>query len=584
MGRIRVLPEIVANRIAAGEVVERPASVAKELVENALDAGALSVEVRVEEGGIRLLEVSDDGCGMDPEDARLAFERHATSKIRSAEEIETVRSFGFRGEALPSVASVAEVETLTSAGGDEAVRIVLRGGRSLVEERAGRTRGTTVTVRDLFFNTPARRKFLKSEASEERRIRRAVIAHALAQTGVRFRYVKDGEEVFHLPAGEETGLRAARLFGDEIAAALIAVDGRESGPIVSGLVGNVESARGSRSYQYFHVNGRPVEQGLLVQAATAPYREYLPPRRYPILILGLFIDPAYVDVNIHPTKREVRFSPERTVFAALEGAVRRAVRSEASLPPLSAGRKEGGASAGSPGVAPPALPLGREGEWTYHAPAAEPGFPSAETERERGAPAGEEGRLSRVDLSRVIQAGDTYLIAGGPDGMVVADQHAAHERILFEEAMDRMERREGDSQSLLFAETVSVDPALVSIAEEYAEWLGRAGFLVRPAGPRSLLLEGIPPGLRRIAPSAFLVRFLERLEEEGRGDGDRERRVAASIACHGAVRAGDRLTPEEARALLVRLAKCKQPFRCPHGRPTFLAMTAEDLARRFGRT
>ena len=582
MGRIHILPERVANRIAAGEVVERPASVVKELVENALDAGADSVELRIEESGRSLIEVSDDGSGMGADDARLAFERHATSKIVTAEEIDRIASFGFRGEALPSIASVAEVELITAGEDGAGTRITVRGGGGLRTESRGRTRGTTVRVRNIFYNTPARRKFLKSDQAEERQIRRAIVAHALARTGVAFRYVREGEEIFHLPAGEELLLRIARLFGKPFADGLVPVEGREHGPEVTGFTCKIEAVRGNRAYQYFSVNGRPVQQNLLVQAATTPYREALPPRRYPAFILSLVLDPEFVDVNIHPTKREVRFSPERTIFASVERAVRRALRSEESIDRFWHRDREGGGrphsipatGGGTPGEP---LPLGRESAWTYHGDdrTAPPGAePVAEGE----------SWLDKVDLDQVQQVGNTFLVAAGNDGVLVADQHTVHERILFEEALARIEEHRGESQRLLFPESVDVGPELVSAADEFADLIEASGFLVRAAGPRSLLLEGTPPGLRKRNPVRLLVDFLDYLIHEGKAEKSKERRVAASIACHGAVRAGDSLSPEERKGLLLRLASCDQPLRCPHGRPTFLTITAGELEHRFLRT
>jgi len=570
MGRIAVLPEVVANRIAAGEVIERPASVAKELIENSLDAGATEVEIRVEGGGTRLVQVSDNGSGIEEEDIRLAFERHATSKIRSAEEISRVLSFGFRGEALPSVASVSEVEMVSAAEGGDGKRVLLEGGRLLKEEKAHRTRGTTAAVRNLFYNTPARRKFLKSAEAEERWIRRAVIAHALAQLSVSFRYLREGDEVFHLPSGEDLLLRVSRLFGRPFAEQMIPIEGREMGPVVTGLVSKVEAARGNRSYQYFHVNGRPVEQSLLVQAATTPFREYLPPRRYPALVISLTIDPSFVDINIHPTKREVRFSPERTIFASIEAPVRRAIRSEKSLPPLweKGGERKGGAAPRGPSEV--RLPLGKESEWTYHR--------SAEEET------AERNLFEEIDPSTLRPVGDTFLVGAGRDLLLIVDKHAAHERILFEEAMDRMEEGKGESQKLLFPETVAVDPVLISVAEEYSEWIEKAGFLVRPIGPRSLMIEGVPPGIRSGEPAGFLIDFLDHLQDEGKKESSRKRGVAASLACHGAIRSGDALTGEEMKNLLARLARARQPFRCPHGRPTVLTLTTEELRHRFLRT
>lgn len=577
MAKIRVLPESAANRIAAGEVVERPASVAKELVENALDADARAIEVRVEEGGGALIEVADDGAGMDAEDARLAFARHATSKIRDADDILRVATFGFRGEALPSIASVAEVELLTAPEGGEGTRLVLRAGRLIREEKAARARGTTIAVRNLFFNTPARRKFLKSEPTEEKRIRRAVIAQALSERDVAFRYLRDGEEVFHLPAGEDLRLRLARLFGRPFADELVLAEGKEHGPVVFGFVSKIDAARGTRDYQFFHVNRRPVQQALLHQAVAAAYQGALPRGRHPAYVLSLTLDPEFVDVNIHPTKREVRFSPERTVFAAVQAAVGRALRSESSLPRLWKEKPETprtGESRGEP--RPLDLPPAREGSWTYH--------PDSRAVESEPAEAEGEGWLARADLSRVHQIGNTFLVTAAPEGILIADQHTVHERILFEETLARIERRSGESQRLLFPETVEADPDLVRIAEENCETIEAAGFLVHPAGPRGLLLEGTPPGLRTSEPRRFLIDFLESLGETERSDEPREKRVAASVACHGAVRAGDPLAPEERSALLRRLRACHEPLRCPHGRPTFLTVSSEELARRFLRT
>ncbi len=593
-GKIHVLPEHVANRIAAGEVVERPASVAKELIENALDAGAKEIEVAIEESGLRSILIADNGAGMSEQDAPIAFERHATSKIESAEELERVGTFGFRGEALPSIASVSQIEMVTADNEGTGLRITLRAGEIESQEPAPRTHGTTIVVRNLFFNTPARRNFLKSDRAEERRLRRVVIAHAFADLNVSFRYVRGGEEIFHAPAGESLQARVSRILGARIGDTLVEVSGSEQGPSVAGLVSNIDSTHANRNYQYFTVNRRPVEQSLLTQAVTVAYRDLLAPRRFPAVFLSLSIDASYVDVNIHPTKREVRFAPERAVFSAVQASVRRAIRSEKSLP--SFWPQRGGAtttlSPGSPRVepGPPGLPLSGPAEWTYsdpHHPESRQGespkteAPDTVAEGDVVAP---ESWIHRVDLGNVRQLGNTFLVATGRDGIVVVDQHTAHERILFEETIDRIERSPGDSQQLLFPETVEVDPELLTIAEEYEDPLEKSGFRVRPIGPRALLLEGVPAGIREGDPAGFLREFLEQLVRESGDEKSRSRRVAASIACHGAVRAGDSLNPEESRALLERLLHCDQPLRCPHGRPTFLSISLDEIARRFLRT
>ena len=625
MSTIRVLPPSVANRIAAGEVVERPASVVKELVENAIDAGATEITVAIEEAGLKRIEVADDGSGMDEEDLLLSIERHATSKIREVEELETIRSFGFRGEALPSVASVSRFEIRTAREGAETGhRLTASGGVDPKIVPAARTRGTSVVVRNLFYNTPARRSFLKSAQTEERRIRRAVIAHALAQLEIGFRYVREGEEIFHLPAGDTLRARITQLFGASFAGNLVEVSGAERGPVVSGLVSNIDAHRGNRSYQYFVVNGRPVEQLLLTQAATNPYREYLPPRRFPVVFLSIEIDPTFVDVNIHPTKREVRFAPERSIFAAIDGAIRRAIRSERSLPSFWIDRKSGTGSAG-PQAANAGLPLeGAESQWTYnpgkggpHSGPVRPydshtgsmGLPTyvpagdARSESAEGGAVSEStatndrssatGRgqaptvapgtswIHRVDVANVQQIAATFLVAAGPEGIVVVDQHTAHERILFEQTLRAIEDRPAETQRLLFPETIEVDPELATAVEEYGDMIERAGFELALGGPRTVRLEGVPASARGESPASFTRKFLEHLAAGSGEERTGSRRVAASMACHGAVRAGDVLTREERSALLKQLLACDQPLRCPHGRPTFLAIDSMELARRF---
>lgn len=611
MSRIKILPESVANRIAAGEVVERPASVVKELVENAIDAGATEITIAIEDAGMKRVEVADNGNGMSEEDLRLSIERHATSKLSTVEELSTLRSFGFRGEALPSIASVSRFEIRTALRGeDHAHRLTAAGGRDLKVESAARTHGTSIVVRSLFYNTPARRSFLKSAQTEERQIRRAVMAHSLAQLEIAFRYVREGEEIFHLPAGDSLLSRVMQLFGSSLAKNLVEVTGAERGPVISGLVSNIDAHHGNRNYQYFVVNGRPVQQVLLTQAGANPYREYLPPRRFPALFLAIDIDPAFVDVNIHPTKREVRFAPERSIFGALDGAIRRAIRAESSLP--SFWMKEGGtqgttghADVGASDMSAPVrsgdtiresgLPLeGAERQWTYHPGKGGPlarGGPTGPFDSHTGSIALPAGTIEaaqnpmswidRVDLTNVQQIAATFLVAAGPEGIVVVDQHTAHERILFEETVQAIDGRAAQSQRLLFPESIEIDPELATTVEEYGDMIEKAGFELALGGPRTVRLEGIPASARDEDPVAFARRFLEHLAAGSGEERTGSRRVAASIACHGAVRAGDKLTREESSVLLKRLLDCDQPLRCPHGRPTFLAIDSMELARRF---
>jgi len=552
---IRPLPQHVADAIAAGEVVERPASVVKELVENALDAGARRVTVEVRGAGRTLLKVADDGAGIAAGELRLAFQRHATSKVASLEDLSAITSLGFRGEALASVAAVADVEARSGGG-----RVRLRAG-SVVEEGAGiPVPGTTIEVRDLFANTPARLKFLKSEATETAACVKTVQSYALLYPEVRFELTVEGRSSLRTPGDGDARGAAAAVLGGAVAAELLAVEGDG----VRGLVSQPRLSRGTRDALLLAVNRRPAVSRALLYAVEECYVGQLERGRYPVAVLDVAIDPHAVDVNVHPAKREVRFHAERAVFAALQRAVRGALTGTVSYelrPSLAA--------------ATPATAVARE------RPAWQPRVHEAPAQlTPAGAPA-----PVRLDspLRPLGQVLDGYLVAESEDGVVLVDQHAAHERVLYNRFLARLEQRSlaAASQALLLPETVELEPGQVAAAADHSERLRALGFAVEDFGPRALRVTAVPaetPADRALPALRELLTVLA----GARADAGQSE-AAASLACHSAVRFGDRLDPAEQRRLLAELEVADQSITCPHGRPTRLLLTWQELKRHFRR-
>ncbi len=550
MPRIRVLESWLADRIAAGEVVERPASVVKELVENSLDAGARRITVEVSGGGFDLVRVSDDGEGMDPEDAALCLRRFATSKLASPEDLRRIHTLGFRGEALPSIAAVAQVEVLT-CDGHEATRVVVEGGSPPRVQPAAAPRGTVVTVRRLFYNTPARRKFLRSVAREAALCLDAVERHALARPEVAFRLVRDGREVWAWPP-EEPAHRASRVLGLPIEQ-LLPVSYEAPGLRVWGFVAPPTAARRSRSGQYFFVNRRPVTSPLVSRAAEQGARTLVFTGQYPACALFLETAPEAVDPNVHPRKLEVRFADEGRVFAVVERAVREAYRSRPLL-------RVAEASSGLSGPVAPQPP-----RWEVREPV------QGEVWEPKPRP--------RLPALRLLgQVGGTYLVAESAEGLVVVDQHAAHERVLYEKLLQ--ERARGRvAQTLAVPLTVELSPAEAALLPEVSAVLGALGLQVEPFGGSTALVRSVPVVTGRLRPEALVRACLqERLWEGVPTQGDRAvERAASVLACHAAVRAGDPLSAEEGAALLEELARCLDPYTCFHGRPTLVVVPLQQL-------
>jgi len=592
MGIIRLLPPEVANQIAAGEVIERPASVVKELVENALDAGASRIEVRIEGGGADLVEVADDGCGMEPEDAVLALERHATSKVRAASDLAGVRSFGFRGEALPSIASVSRLTLTTSAGGEAGTEVRVEGGGSIAPAPAAHPRGTTVRVEGLFHNAPARRKFLRAAGTETAHSIDHLIRLAAAHPGVAFRLATGGREALLWPAAAGLRERAAQILGAGEAKHLLDVDRTEGRPRVRGLVSSPALTRATARDARLYVNDRPVRDRRLLHALTQGAATSVPRGRYPVAFLFLDVPAEEVDVNVHPAKSEVRFARPGALHDLVLRAVREALgaaRPFAALGdrPLSdaGGTSSWPASATDADVA--RIGLGEaEAPFTVRSTeargAAHTGTAPFREDR-AGAPL-----LPAVPLDRLTplaQYRETYILASAPDGLVIVDQHAAHERILYERLLDDAAARRLERQRLLFPLLLEVTPAEREALEDARDLFSAMGFVVAGFGPGSVRVEEIPGILKATAAGALVRELLADLldRSRGRAEEDLRHRIAATSACHAAVRAHEALAAPALDRLVTDLLGARAPMTCPHGRPTILRLPLERLEREFRR-
>jgi DNA mismatch repair protein MutL len=563
--RIAILPDAVADQIAAGEVVERPASVVKELVENALDADARHVSVRLEQGGKTLIEVSDDGTGMGREDAVLALDRHATSKIRSAADLVGVRSFGFRGEALPAIASVSRLALTTSDGETEGSELAVAGGRLDRVDPVARQRGTTVSVRALFFNTPARRKFLRSTASETRAAHDALTTLALAHPGTGFDLEVDGIQRLQVPGNQTLPERVAAVWGREVAGTLVPVSYAAGSFRVDGFVQRPADAKPTGRRTQLFVNGRPFKDPFLVRAAEAGYRSSIHPGDRPSLLLALTVAPDAVDVNVHPAKLEVRFrdriGAERVVEEAVRDALGRLVAAAA------VGGSPGWVSAAwLPG---PSLVAGDDGE------------PSGQPQLLLDRPVAGEPAEFRAPL---VQMFDTYLVYEAPDGIVIVDQHSAHERIIYESVMAQLRGGGASAQHLLLPITLELTDEELDALESYGHEIRAVGFEVEPFGGRSVVLHAVPSPHPRFDGGAC---FRETIADLARGRfggwSNRLERFAASFACRAAIKAGQPLSEPEMRRLLLRLFETQLPPHDVHGRATIVQLPREELERRFGR-
>ena len=569
---IRVLDPKTVSRIAAGEVVERPASVVKELVENSLDAGATQISVEVRGGGVGMVRVVDNGVGIPPGEVELAFERYATSKLDGIDSLASIKSLGFRGEALPSIAAVAQVGVVTCAAGHSGgTKLSLEDG--VVSQRGSQSRsvGTTVTVRNLFRKLPARLKFLKSPATESSHIANVVSQYALAFPEVKFALFVDGRAALRTPGSGKLIDSVAQVYGLEIARNMLQIEGAGwesrtavSSPQVTGVVASPAVSRSNRSYLSFFVNRRWIASRSLAWAVEEAYHRLLMEGKHPVAVINISLPPDTLDVNIHPTKTEVKFQNERAVFVAVQRAVRQTLVELTPVPRI----EEVATAYRSPSTTRPVSGTPVRSDSLFGL------FPSP--------PLPPPTPVVSLPVLRVLgQILSSYVVAEGPDGLYLIDQHAAHERILWERINAQRRQHEIEVQGLLEPVTVEVSPRQDEVLRSHYEDLAEFGFSIEPFGNRTYLVRAVPILLHN---KDWVGMLRELLDSPSGGDkGDWAERITVSIACHSAVRAGQTLTDDEMRELVRELEQTTVPHTCPHGRPTMIHLSSGRLGKEFGR-
>ncbi len=569
MARVRLLDERVANHIAAGEVIERPASVVKELIENALDAGATRIEVTVEGAGRQRLRVRDNGCGMDREDAVLALQRHATSKIAALEDLRAIATLGFRGEALPSIGAVSHLQILTRQPDEDTGTLVRAEGGTVVSVTpAGAPPGTEVSVSRLFYNTPARWKFLKTDHTEVRHIAEVVSRFTLSHPECDWSLHIEGREVFVRPATDPLAA-ALRVLGGEFADALAPVDLHAPAARVTGFVGRPDLSRAARAQQYLFANRRAIRSRALTIAAEEAYGGLLHGARFPVFVLHLALPHDEVDVNVHPAKAEVRFVREREVFAAVRRAVQEALAGAQQMPALPLAARYALPSAALPAL--DAVPAGFR---------VQPPLPATDGD--------ENGEA--LHLRPLAQLRSTYLLVESGEGLLIVNQHRAHERVLYDRLIATELDRPGAQQALALPPTLHFAPDEAAALEARLDVFASLGFTLEPFGANSFLLRTVPVALAKLDAAQLVRDLLEELMGSPAGDGDAptgarraREHLLETMACRSAVKAGDALTIEEMRHLLGDLERCATPAICPHGQPVIFAITQAELDRRFQR-
>jgi DNA mismatch repair protein MutL len=613
MSRIRLLSETVASQVAAGEVVERPASVVKELIENSIDAGARKIDIVIRRGGISLIRVIDDGCGMDRDDALLSLERHATSKIRLAADLQAVATLGFRGEALPSIASVSRFRLTTrEAGAVAGTEIVVNGGKIDVVRDGGEAPGTQVEVRSLFYNLPARRKFLRSENTESRNIEHQIHLQAIGHPQIGFSLLRDDRMLFQLPAAATLGDRIRDSYGVELLERLVEVNGTPSRNIrISGFIGQAGLSRQTRAQQLVFVNGRAIESGLLTAAIREGYHTALMKGQYPVTFLFLKLDPAAVDVNVHPAKREVRFRDPTAVREAIVHSIQQT---------LERGRLAWQEKFRAPLIAPGAAPGRPAPDLKLRPQVAAPEESNRELPHPGPTGAGvvdpgppfvapDVGRAHRQPAPRIDSASDAlalqrshrlttqqqfqiigvlnklYVLMENADGLVLVDQHAAHERILFEELRRRMEEQGVPTQKLLLPQTFDVPPRDADWIERNISILQNMGIGIESFGPGTFKIDSLPTFLNVSDPAQFMRKVIDDLKSAGNCTSPMRlgEEMIAKTVCRHAVKANDPLRYPEIEKLIRDLLECDLPYCCPHGRPTMIQISLLELEKKFGR-
>ncbi|GAB4336123.1 MAG: DNA mismatch repair endonuclease MutL [Calditrichia bacterium] len=593
MRRIKVLPPQIANKIAAGEVVDRPAAVVKELVENAIDAGAKNIQIVLEKAGKELIQIIDDGHGISPDEVLLAFERHATSKINSVSDLDRITTLGFRGEALPSIASVSRLEMKTkTAEAETGMLVMLEGGHLNRREEIALKQGTIISVRNLFFNTPARRNFLRSDTSEFGHINKTLKRFFLAQPEIAFKVTHNGKEVYNLPAAS-IDQRITDLFGKKFYEGLVYVREELDEIILDGYVCRPDMTRGNSDNQYIFLNERAIQSRNLNHAVFQGYGKLIDRSQYPQFIMFLRIPPQHVDVNVHPTKMEVRFSNERVIYHLFLSAVRKAIQKKDIVPEFTFKQTDAQRTeidrqfkirrfsnprpftpTGSAGdAAVPAMP--EQMAFSYTA--------QPDTDSDTASP----GKVSTdmpAEQPLLWQVHRRYILSQIKSGLVIIDQHVAHERVLFEKILNYLsEERPIPSQKLLFPQTLEMALDDYLIYTEIKDWLNKIGYSITELSGRTLLIEAIPADVRVGYEGKVLLEILDYYRENEGSDYQPHEKIAAAFACKNAIKSGDKLNQKEMAALVDQLFATKEPYFCPHGRPVIVTLNLEEIDKKFKR-
>jgi DNA mismatch repair protein MutL len=602
---IKLLPENLANKIAAGEVIQRPASAVKELLENAIDAHATSVTVLIKNGGKVLLHVIDNGDGMTMEDARLAFHRHATSKIATYEDLENIRTFGFRGEALASIAAVSQVEMKTRHRSSEiGVKVRTDGGAEITVSEDSYVEGTSILMKNLFFNTPGRRNFLKSDLTEYKHVYDQIQRVAIAYPEVGIKFVSDDETILHLqPSTQEERLRA--LFGEKLATALIRFEETTDILVLNGFLAKPDFARKGRAEQYLFLNRRFILNRNINHAVFQAYENLLEKGSFPLFVLFLTIDPRKVDVNVHPSKMEEKFEDEGAIYRMVVSTVRKALSAHDLVPMITMNnqmRTYPQDFTFSP--SPPMDRMQQQGDWNQFF---RPVSPEEKTVFNTNLPAGRRDSFSQqpIDLSSIPpdpqpddspssesagyqaawQIHNKYILVSTETGMMIVDQHAAHERVLYERVLSRFNQNDQHSQQLLFPQTIQLTAGDGAVVKSLLPLLERLGFSLKMFGPTTVIIDGVPPDVRPGHEHNILQSIIDGYhEDEYTVKLEPRERLAKSFSCKAAIKSGDPLKPDEIQSLLHQLSACEIPFVCPHGRPVVIKLSLTELDQRFGRT
>ncbi len=589
MPPIRLLPAHVADKIAAGEVVERPASVVKELVENALDAAAKTITVEIAEGGKRLIRIADDGHGIAADEVPIAFQRHATSKLTEIEDLDQIATLGFRGEALSSIASVSRMSITTRMAAEQAGTLyVLQGGQILRHEPVGAPSGTIIDVENLFFNVPARLKFLGKETTERKHITALVQRYAMAYPHIRFTLIHNNSELLHTTGSGELMDVITEVYGLDVAQQMLPVylENQSARPdlhpvSVQGFVSQPSLNRGNRTQMTIFINGRWVQDAGLNYAVSQAYHTMLMQGRHPVTILMVELPPDQVDVNVHPAKAQVRFRQQNVVFSAVQRAVRSVLVEQAQPPSLRNDLLWGSPEWAARKERLTQVTTDRMRQLNFE----DTTLTEASSNSQQPSDARPQRRHNTLPMLRVVgQVGATYVVAEGPEGLYLVDQHAAHERILYEQLMREFETKQIPSQEMLEAVVVELPPDQIALVEENLSILNDVGFRVEAFGRNTVKLRAVPALVANVDPGEALLASISEIEcGEMPTQATAEQKLISRVCKQASVKAGQSLSLEEMRALVRQLENCESPRTCPHGRPTMLHLSAERLAKEFGR-